>query len=306
MATKQSSRKSSSRKTSSRSSAGGGSRKSSSRRSGDEDQRRSGSDSAGSGRRSASSGSRSAKGGGGDAGSGARKSASKGQSRASGGGGKSSKGGGEGKAGGSRSGARSGGTRAESGGRGRKSSGRGGRMDALKLLKEDHDRVDDMFKKYERMKEGDERKQALLQQILEEVRVHAQVEEELFYPALRTLFEESEKDKEVGLIEEADVEHETVKWLMEQLESGDQSDEGTTDARVKVMGEYIRHHVEEEEGQIFKAAKRVDLDLEELGRQMDARKRQLMGEDPAGGEGGGDTGMQINEPAQLASGRTTH
>ena len=300
MATKQSSRKSSSRKSSKGSSQAGGGRKTSSRRSGDDDQRRAGSGSESSGRRSASA-SRGSKGGGrsGEGSSGGRKSAAKKESRS---GGRSAKGG-EGRSGG-RAQAK-GGAKSESS-RGRKSSGRGGKMDALKLLKEDHERVDDMFKKYDRMKEGDERKQALLQQILEEVRVHAQVEEELFYPALRTLFEEGGKDKELDLIEEADVEHETVKWLMEQLESGDQCDEGTTDARVKVMGEYIRHHVEEEEGQIFKAAKKVDLDLEELGQQMDARKRQLMGEDPAGGEGGGDTGMQINEPAQMASGPTTH
>jgi hypothetical protein len=197
--------------------------------------------------------------------------------------------------------------RAQSGSRGRKSAGTArGRMDALKLLKEDHDRVDEMFKRYDRMKEGDERKQQLLQTILEEVRVHAQVEEELFYPALSALFEEGGKDKERELIEEADVEHETVKWLMEQLE-GEQSDEGMRDARVKVMGEYIRHHVEEEEGQIFKAAKKVDLDLEELGRQMDARKRQLKGEEPADQEGAGDGDMQVSEPAQMAtSGSRTH
>jgi hemerythrin-like domain-containing protein len=193
--------------------------------------------------------------------------------------------------------------------RGRKpagtSRGRAGKMDALKLLKEDHANVDQMFRKYDRMKEGDERKQALREQILEALRVHAQVEEELFYPRLNTLFEEGGKVKEVELIDEADVEHETVKWLIEQLEGGDQSDEGMTDARVTVLGEYVRHHVKEEEGQIFKAARKVDLDLEDLGRQIDARKRQLKGEAPegGGGESAGDESMQINEPAQMASGR---
>jgi hemerythrin superfamily protein len=267
MATKQSSRKSSSRKTSSRSAGGSG------RKSADEK------------RRSGSQGGRGGSASGGAAG-GARKGASKRESSA----------------GGSRSAASKRGTK--SSGRAGKSAGRAARMDALKLLKEDHDRVDAMFKRYERMKEGDERKRGLMQQIVEELRVHAQVEEELFYPALRTLFEEGDRKKELELIEEADVEHETVKWLMEQLESGDQADEGTTDARVKVMGEYVKHHVQEEEGQIFKAAKKVDLDLEELGRQLDARKRQLMGQAPAGSEAGGDSGMQINEPAQMAGSKT--
>ncbi|HVF62451.1 MAG TPA: hemerythrin domain-containing protein [Casimicrobiaceae bacterium] len=179
-------------------------------------------------------------------------------------------------------------------------------MNALALLKADHDNVDKMFKQYERMKEGDERKQALCQVIIEELRVHAQVEEELLYPALKTLFEE-ERPKDVDLIPEANVEHATVKWLIEQLESGDQSDEETTDARVKVLSEYVKHHVQEEEGRIFKAAKRVDLDLDELGALMDARKRQLKGEAPDEDQSGdmSEDGMQINEPAQMA-GPVTH
>ena len=191
---------------------------------------------------------------------------------------------------------------AKSAGSRKSAPARTGRIDALKLLKQDHETVDQMFRKYERMKEGDERKAALQQRILEEVRVHAQVEEEIFYPALRTRFEAEGKDSKIDLLEEADVEHATIKWLIEQLEGGSQADEATTDARVKVMGEYIRHHVEEEEGQMFKAARKVDLDLAALGAQMDARKRQLKGEEPPGDDEGGDAGMQINEPAQMASG----
>jgi hypothetical protein len=207
---------------------------------------------------------------------------------------------------------KSAGARSDSGSRSRKSAAataRGnGRVDALTLLKADHERVDQMFKRYDRMKEGDERKQDLVQQILEEVRVHAQVEEEIFYPALRARFEEGGKEKETDLLDEADVEHETVKWLMEQLD-GEQSDEATRDARVKVMGEYIRHHVEEEEGQIFKAARKVGVDFEELGRRMDARKRQLKGEEPADQEAmtaEGEGGMQVSEPEQMATSGTTH
>jgi hemerythrin-like domain-containing protein len=154
-------------------------------------------------------------------------------------------------------------------------SARGGAADALKLLKQDHDNVDAMFKKYDRMKDGDERKAALREQICAELTVHATVEEELFYPSLKTLFEEGGKDKAVDLIEEADVEHASLKWLIEQLQSGDQSDEGMVDARVKVLSEYVKHHVEEEEGEIFKAARKVDLDLVELGARIEARKGEL-------------------------------
>ena len=155
-------------------------------------------------------------------------------------------------------------------------------MNALELLKQDHANVDAMFKRYDRMKEGDERKTALREQICAELTVHAQVEEELFYPALKALFEAGGKDKAVDLIEEADVEHASLKWLIEQLQSGDQSDEGMTDARVKVLSEYVKHHVKEEEGEIFKAARKVDVDLAELGAQIEARKSELKGEQPFG------------------------
>jgi len=156
------------------------------------------------------------------------------------------------------------------------STSRGGRAnDALALLKRDHDNVDAMFKKYDRMKEGDERKAPLREQVCMELTVHAKLEEALFYPALKSLFEQGGMDKAVDLIEEADVEHASLKWLIEQLQSGDQSDEGMIDARVKVLSEYVKHHVQEEEGEIFKAARKVDIDLVALGAEMEARKAEL-------------------------------
>lgn len=164
-----------------------------------------------------------------------------------------------------------------------RSRARSTKTDALSLLKDDHDRVDKMFKRYEKMKADDERKQALREQILTEVRVHAQVEEEVFYPALRAAFEDEGKDKEMKLLAEADTEHATVKWLMAELDGGSSGDGEKTDACVKVMGEYIKHHVEEEEGPMFRAARKTDLDLAALGAQMVARKRELMGEPPADG-----------------------
>ena len=176
-------------------------------------------------------------------------------------------------------------SRGDSGSRGTRSasssrSSRQGANDALALLKRDHDNVDAMFKKYDRMKDGDERKAPLREQVCMELTVHAKLEEELFYPALKSLFEQGGMDKAVDLIEEADVEHASLKWLIEQLQSGDQSDEGMIDARVKVLSEYVKHHVQEEEGEIFKAARKVDIDLQALGAEIEARKAELAGDAP--------------------------
>ena len=160
--------------------------------------------------------------------------------------------------------------------RARKSDGasRGRRgNDILSLLKQDHATVDKMFRSYDRMKGGDERKQALKERIIEELKVHAQAEEELFYPALR----ERAYDKGAELLDEAHVEHDTFKWLIAALE-GETGGEDATDARVKVLGEYVKHHVKEEEGEIFKLARKADLDLVQLGREFDARKRAIKGE----------------------------
>jgi hemerythrin-like domain-containing protein len=145
------------------------------------------------------------------------------------------------------------------------------------LLKKDHDTVDRMFKQYDRMKDGDERKQSLCETIIAELKVHAQCEEEIFYPALHRELEAAGDEEGVDLVDEAHVEHDTFKWLIEALEQ-QRGDEAATDARVKVLGEYVKHHVKEEEGEIFKAARKCDLDLSELGRAFKARKAELKGE----------------------------
>jgi hemerythrin superfamily protein len=235
----------------------------------------------------------------------ARKSAAKSQSRQGtrGGAGTARKGGSSAAKGAARKTSRgNSGSSGRSGARGSKSASasrgtRRGANDALALLKRDHENVDAMFKKYDRMKEGDERKAPLREQVCMELTVHAKLEEELFYPALKSLFEQGGMDKAVDLIEEADVEHASLKWLIEQLQSGDQSDEGMIDAKVKVLSEYVKHHVQEEEGEIFKAARKVDIDLEALGAEMEARKSDLVGGDPMqresssrGGKSGGRSG----------------
>jgi hemerythrin superfamily protein len=188
------------------------------------------------------------------------------------------------------------------------SASRGGRRGAdgaLAILKRDHDNVDAMFKKYDRMKDGDERKAPLREQVCMELTVHAKIEEELFYPALKSLFEQGGMDKAVDLIEEADVEHASLKWLIEQLQSGDQSDEGMVDARVKVLSEYVKHHVQEEEGEIFKAARKVDIDLEALGAEIEARKGELTGASEAQREVGSGSGGRSRSGGRGGSSRSS-
>ena len=159
---------------------------------------------------------------------------------------------------------------------------------ALELLSADHRKVEQMFEQYENEKEGDEEiKQALCERICNELTVHAQVEEELFYPWLRENLDEED------LVEEALVEHQTAKDLIAQLQGGVQED--NTDAKVKVLGEYIKHHVKEEEGEVFPQVRDKQEELDELGQEMAARKMELMeelGMQAEEGEGGKEAAGQ--------------
>jgi hemerythrin superfamily protein len=145
---------------------------------------------------------------------------------------------------------------------------------ALELLVADHRKVDQLFKQYEDEKESDDdTKRAIAERICGELTVHAQVEEELFYPWLRENLEEDDME----MVEEATVEHQSAKDLIAQLEGATEIDE-TYDAKVKVLGEYIKHHVKEEEGEIFPKVKSRKEELDELGQGMAARKAELMEE----------------------------
>lgn len=152
-----------------------------------------------------------------------------------------------------------------------------GASDALALLKADHKTVRDLFDEYEALgKDGDDaEKQALATRICMEITVHAQIEEELFYPALREALDEQD------LLDEAEVEHNSARELIAQIESMSPGEE-LYDAKVTVLGEYVNHHVEEEEKEIFKLAKKTELDLEELGEELAARRDELKAE--LGGE----------------------
>lgn len=144
---------------------------------------------------------------------------------------------------------------------------------ALEMLEADHRKVEMLFDQYEEMKEeaGDDEKRELSQRICMELKVHTQVEEELFYPWARENMEEED------LIEEATVEHQSAKDLIAQLEGAGEIDE-TYDAKVKVLGEYVRHHVQEEENEMFPKVESMQEELDELGQEMTARKVELMEE----------------------------
>jgi hemerythrin superfamily protein len=143
-----------------------------------------------------------------------------------------------------------------------------GNEDAIELLKADHKKVKKLFKDFEKIKEeGDaSEKQALAEEICTELTLHAEVEEELFYPAAREAIEEED------LLNEAEVEHASAKDLIAQIREADPSDP-MFDAKVTVLGEYINHHVEEEEKEIFPQVKKSkQLDLDALGEEIAALK----------------------------------
>ncbi len=145
------------------------------------------------------------------------------------------------------------------------------RRDAVALLKADHALVSSLFKSVEGTR-ATAKKKALVAQICQELTIHATVEEEIFYPA----FQQALRDDE--LVPEAHVEHESLKNLIAQLEDAEPGDE-MYDARVKVLSEYVKHHVKEEHSEMFpKAKKSSKLDLQELGERMLARKEELLAE----------------------------
>lgn len=149
--------------------------------------------------------------------------------------------------------------------------------DACDLLDADHKAVKKMFKEFEelthsRAKDVAQKKMDLARQICMELTVHAQIEEEILYPALRAVF------KETDLIAEAEIEHQSAKDLIAQIEEAEAPDE-MFDAKVIVLGEYIDHHVKEERNEIFpKARANKKLDLIAMRDELAARKEELKAE----------------------------
>lgn len=142
--------------------------------------------------------------------------------------------------------------------------------DAIALLKADHREVEDWFDQFEKGRSG-ERKKTLAQKICNALKVHTAIEEEIFYPAFL------EATAEEDIHHEAEVEHEGAKKLIAEIEASGPSDD-YYDARVKVLSEMIRHHVNEEEKRdgMFAKARQSGMDLQTLGQQLKARKDELM------------------------------
>jgi hemerythrin superfamily protein len=139
---------------------------------------------------------------------------------------------------------------------------------AIALLKADHEAVSQLFAEYEKTRSSPKKK-ALVAEICTALSVHAQIEEEIFYPAVKAAL----KDK--LLVPEATVEHASVKDLIAQLE-GVEPDGEMYDAKVKVLSEYVKHHVKEEQTEMFPKAKASSLDMIDLGARMAARKDELL------------------------------
>jgi len=153
----------------------------------------------------------------------------------------------------------------------------GSKNDAIRLLTDDHKKVKQLFKNFKGIKGGNgaaKKKSDVVRQICAELTIHTKVEEEIFYPVLR------ESTDEKDLMDEADVEHAGAKILIAQLERMNPGDDHY-DAMVTVLGEYIDHHVREEQDEMFPKAKRAKLDMVELAARITARKAQLRGEPTA-------------------------
>jgi hemerythrin superfamily protein len=140
--------------------------------------------------------------------------------------------------------------------------------DAVAMLKADHKKVSALFDQFEKTRAASKKKE-LVAQICQELTVHTQLEEEIFYPAVKAAM----RDKE--LVPEANVEHATVKDLIAQVKDVTPGGEDY-DAKVKVMSEYVKHHVKEEQNEMFPKALKTRLDMSALGEQMAARKADLM------------------------------
>ena len=158
--------------------------------------------------------------------------------------------------------------------------------DGLQLLTQDHRKVEDLFARFEKAT-GASAKEKLVKQICTELKIHAQIEEEIYYPEIRGKVEEDALD-------EAYVEHDSAKLLINELEAAE-PDEAFYDAKVKVLQELIEHHVKEEEKErdnLFQQTRAADIDLEALGERLAARKAELMAQAES-------EGLPPAEPATL-------
>lgn len=143
--------------------------------------------------------------------------------------------------------------------------------DALQLLREDHNKVKDLFQRFEKTDERSEKKKIAADAIMN-LQVHAQIEEEIFYPSMRKQL------GDVELLHEAHAEHHVADMIMEELQSKKLGDKDF-DAKFTVLAENVKHHIGEEEGEMFpKAAEAGQKALQRVGQQLMERKQELMEE----------------------------
>jgi hemerythrin superfamily protein len=143
-------------------------------------------------------------------------------------------------------------------------------QDAIELLTADHEKVKGLFEQFDKLSDRSKvNKKKFADQICLELTVHSQIEEEIFYPAVRAAI------KDDDMVDEAVVEHAAAKDLIAQIREMDPGDD-LYDAKVKVLSEQIEHHVGEEEGEMFKKVRAARLDLAALGDEMAMRKDELM------------------------------
>ena len=145
--------------------------------------------------------------------------------------------------------------------------------DAISLLTADHEKVQDLFKQFDALKDaGDARsaqeRQRIVATACAELTVHTKLEEEIFYPALRAAIDDA------ALMNEAQVEHDGAKALIAQLANMSAKNE-MFNAKFTVLSEYVNHHIKEEQSELFSQARSADLDLLELGQRIIARKQEL-------------------------------
>jgi len=161
--------------------------------------------------------------------------------------------------------------------------------EAIEMLREDHQKVKDLFEEFEKAEEDDEKGQ-IVRTALTALEIHATVEEEIFYPAVR---EQIEND---DLMDEALEEHHIAKLLIGELHEMHPGDDHF-DAKFKVLAESIKHHIEEEESEILPQAQELDLDQERLGEEMTERKKELQRQKGAGARGKISSGKIARRPA---------
>jgi hemerythrin superfamily protein len=170
------------------------------------------------------------------------------------------------------------------------------REEILSQLKEDHKKVKKAYKQFEKLDVGEDPEQceALVQQVLDDLTLHAALEEEFLYPAVKELIAEPD------LIEEAEVEHESMHTAIDQLRGMSASDEKYA-ARFTVLCEYVLHHVKEEEGEMFPQLARVKLDWEAISQEMEQRRMEAGGdgdEQAAGMQGEDDESTMGSDDAE--------